>query len=86
MSHNPLVFLTFALVVAGALYFTKRRLPPPGEQKELANTLPWWFYIGIGLSGVLALGPFNDSVDSVGWILFALVAGLRFNWKQRGNK
>jgi hypothetical protein len=83
MSFDKVIFVLVSLVVALLLLLSRRHQHPDQKEKDLRASFPWCYYSGLGIATLLALGPFKDILNSIGWVLFVIILGIGFKWQLR---
>lgn len=83
MSFDKVIFVLVCLAVAVLLLRSQRQQHPDQKENDLRVAFPWWYYSGLGVSTFLIMGPFKGIFKSIGWVLFAIILGIGFNWQLR---
>jgi len=71
----------FCFIAAISMYRYKKRLPTLEKEKLSKGLFPWWYYVGVIILAVLMLGPFDEILRLIGFILFFVVVCLGWKWK-----
>ena len=81
MSFDNIILVLVCLAVALLLARSKKQQSPEQKEKDNRAVFPWWYYSSLGIAFLLTMGPFKGILKTIGWILFALIIGIGFNWQ-----
>ena len=64
-------------------HIQNKKLVESGNEDKLKGPFPWWYYIGVLISAILILGPFNKTINYLGNIIlfFMVCFGMKYKMK-----